>query len=290
MGDLCFETELTVANIEDEALLGLDVLMKSKWGPVDLTLRDGIMLLGDHVINCTQIGQTDNHVRKVYVAENSEIPPRSEILIDVFVDRKQNDLIEREQNCLLEPSEDFSERYPLVMAPCLVDISKNVTCKARILNPYDYKRTLYQDAIIGSAEIVETKPITLFVCEDNTEIGHQNPTRRLKLLESNPVNWETNEGIIRTLSKKGTSDGGKSGNVPAHLMNMYENIAPGRTETEKQAIANLLESYSEHSPKMKLIWVKKIFSSSVLRLERRYQLNNPKKSPYCICKRRKEIN
>ena len=74
LGDLCFEIEMIVANIEDEALLGLDVLMKSKWGPVDLKLKDGIMLLGDHVIQCTQIGHTNNHIRKIYVAENFDIP------------------------------------------------------------------------------------------------------------------------------------------------------------------------------------------------------------------------
>ena len=31
LGNLCFDTEMIVANIEDEALLGLDVLMKSQW-------------------------------------------------------------------------------------------------------------------------------------------------------------------------------------------------------------------------------------------------------------------
>ncbi|CAC5399366.1 unnamed protein product [Mytilus coruscus] len=68
LGSLCFSTELIVANIEDEALLGLDVLMKSQWGPAEIKLIDGIMLLGGHVIQCTQIGQTNKLIRKIYVA------------------------------------------------------------------------------------------------------------------------------------------------------------------------------------------------------------------------------
>lgn len=40
LGDLNFDIELIVADIEDEALLGLDVLMKAEWGPADLRLSD----------------------------------------------------------------------------------------------------------------------------------------------------------------------------------------------------------------------------------------------------------
>ncbi|CAC5365998.1 unnamed protein product [Mytilus coruscus] len=179
LGNLCFSTEMIVANIEDEALLGLDVLMKSQWGPADIKLTDGIILLGGHAIHCTQIGQTNKLIRKIYVADNYEIPPRSEILIDVFVDRFQDDSPETVQDCILEPSENFSERFSLVMAPCLVNISQNVTCKTRIMNPYDYKKTLYQDTVIGSAEVVEHEPKILLECEDTLEVNNQNAMRRL---------------------------------------------------------------------------------------------------------------
>jgi hypothetical protein len=47
--------------------------------------------------------------------------------------------------------------------------------------------------------------------EDSDEIKNINPTRRIKLGESKPVTWTTNAGIIRNLSKKGTTDGGKGG-------------------------------------------------------------------------------
>ncbi|CAC5392466.1 unnamed protein product [Mytilus coruscus] len=164
LGNLCFSTEMIVANIEDEALLGLDVLMKSQWGPADIKLTDGIILLGGHAIHCTQIGQTNKIIRKIYVADNYEIPPRSEILIDVFVDRFHDDSPETVQVCILEPSENFSERFSLVMAPCLVNISQNVTCKTPIMNPYDYKNTLYQDTVISSAEVVEHEPKMLLEC------------------------------------------------------------------------------------------------------------------------------
>lgn len=244
LGDLCFETELIVANIEDEALLGLDILMRSNWGPADISLKDGNMMLGDHVIPCTKIGHTKTEIRKIYVAENYEIPPQSEVIIDVFVDRNENDLVASNENYLLEPNEHFSDRFSLIMAPSLVDLSCNVTCKARILNPNDQKCTIYQDTIIGTAEPITSDPTILFKCEDTSEVNNYDSMRQLKLNETKPVKWETNEGIIRCLSKKGTADGGKSGNVPSHLYNMYENIAPGYSQIEKQSIADLLVSHS----------------------------------------------
>ncbi|VDI73970.1 Hypothetical predicted protein [Mytilus galloprovincialis] len=134
LGNLCFDTEMIVANIEDEALLGLDVLMKSQWGPADIKLTEGIILLGGHAIHCTQIGQTNKFIRKIYGEAYYEIPPRSENFVDVFIDRLDDDSPETVQDCILQPTEKFSERFPLVMAPCLVNsnssqanISQDVT-------------------------------------------------------------------------------------------------------------------------------------------------------------------
>jgi hypothetical protein len=57
-------SELIVAEIEDEALLGLDILMKGKGGPADIKLTEGLILLDGIAIPCTQIGQPEP-VRKI---------------------------------------------------------------------------------------------------------------------------------------------------------------------------------------------------------------------------------
>jgi hypothetical protein len=38
LGNFNFETELIIADIEDEALLGLHILMKAEWRPADQRL------------------------------------------------------------------------------------------------------------------------------------------------------------------------------------------------------------------------------------------------------------
>lgn len=48
LGEFCFENEVIVADIEVEALLRLDVLLKAGWGPAAIDLSEGIMLPGGH--------------------------------------------------------------------------------------------------------------------------------------------------------------------------------------------------------------------------------------------------
>lgn len=110
IGKLEFETEIIVANIEDEALLRLDVLMKSDWGPADLRLSDGIMLLGGTTIPCIKFDQS-GPVRQIHVADNVDISPRSERIIVVFVDRFDDDPTDVPKNFVLKPKDDLYKNF-----------------------------------------------------------------------------------------------------------------------------------------------------------------------------------
>jgi hypothetical protein len=41
---LTLDSEVIIAEIEDDALLGLDILMKGEGGPADIKLTEGIIL------------------------------------------------------------------------------------------------------------------------------------------------------------------------------------------------------------------------------------------------------
>ncbi|CAG2241471.1 unnamed protein product [Mytilus edulis] len=242
LGNLSLAKELVVAEIEDEVLLGLDILMKGEMGPADIKLTEGVILLNGVTIPCIQIGQPEP-VRKVRAADNFIIPPQSEILIDVFVDKTENDPISPPQDYLIEPSPKFIESHPVMMASSLVDICHDVTNKVRLINPFDREVQINQDTVVGLAEKVEDQPIILFSSENTKDSTNFDSVRRIKL-ESNPVTWQTNEGIIRNITKKGTTDGGKSGVVPPHLIDLYTEASEGRSESEHEAIANLLHKYT----------------------------------------------
>ena len=81
--------------------------------------------------------------------------------------------------------------------------------------------------------------------EDMTEINNFNQVRRLKEQEkSNPVQWETNTGIIRNISKKGTADGGKSGIVQPHLQDLFQKSTEECSPEESQIMAELFQKFS----------------------------------------------
>ncbi|CAC5374784.1 unnamed protein product [Mytilus coruscus] len=208
--ELDFNIELVVANIEDEALLGLDVLMKADCGPANLKLSDGIMLLGGTSIPCKQIGLPEK-VRKVRVADNFTIPPRSEMLIDVFIDRFEIDQSSQSQDFVLESNADVLQKFPIIMAPTVVNLEKDVTCIVRVMNPFDQQFELHQDTVLGEAEQLTTETKVLVECEDIEEITNFPSVRRIKLADAQPVQWETNTGIIRNLTKRELLIGGRVG-------------------------------------------------------------------------------
>ena len=156
------EEELVVAEIEDEALLGLDILMKGPGGPADIKLSEGIILLNGCTIPCIQNHQP-SRLRKVSAADDFQVPARSEVIIDVYVEREDEDCGKKPQEYVVEPLETFSERHPLVMAASLVEISGSVTSQVRVMNPSEEELVIHQNTEIGEAEKLDTEPIMLLV-------------------------------------------------------------------------------------------------------------------------------
>jgi hypothetical protein len=84
LGKLTLDSEVIIAEIEDDALLGLYILMKGEGVPADIKLTEGIILLNKTKIPCIQIGQPET-LRRVRSADHFVIPPKTEMIIDVFI-------------------------------------------------------------------------------------------------------------------------------------------------------------------------------------------------------------
>lgn len=154
LGEYEVQKEAIIADIEDEALLGFDVLGGSDNGPADILLSRNVIKLDEVEIPCFQIGRS-NYTRKVIAAVDTTIPSQSEALLNVYVDRVEEDDYDTEANYLVEPSEKFRENYDLVMASTLLDINRGPVGQVRILNPYSTNITVRQDAEVACAERIE---------------------------------------------------------------------------------------------------------------------------------------
>jgi hypothetical protein len=143
--------------------------MKSEKEPADIKLSEGVVLLNGFMFPYVQRGHSDS-VRKVVSAENVIIPPQSEIIVDVLVERTDKDYLSDSQELLIALNQKFIEKYPVLMANCLVYIKSDVTSKVRILNLFDKEVYLIQDTVVGAAEKVESPQITL--CPFENEVRH----------------------------------------------------------------------------------------------------------------------
>ena len=126
--------EVVIAEINDEVLLGMDILKGKDGKPADIILSQSKIILNGHEINCQHYPQICD--RKVRAAEDYNIQGHTEQIIDAFVERCKSDDSLSSSDFIVEPSRNFIENFPLVMAPCLIDINYAPTVKVRVMNPF----------------------------------------------------------------------------------------------------------------------------------------------------------
>ena len=243
IGTLELEQEVIVAEIEDDVLLGLDVLKRGDEGPCFIDLDEGQITINGVTIQCTS---QSNNVRKVTVADDYEVPANSEMIVDVFVERNQSDNSMTGTEFLIEPCKQFMEDHPLVVSSTLVDIGREVTSKGRIMNPYDKGWTIHQNTVWGSAETqrVQNKPWILLPSAGENDQDDFSHVRRIKLdVPTKPVDWETNVDLIRSQAMAGSAGSGKSGIVAQHFEHLHDQATTDLNDMDKTSVAQLLAKY-----------------------------------------------
>ena len=176
LGSLKLVQQIIVANIEDDCLLGLDVLMKSDLGPADIKLSENKVLLNGIDIPCTKIS-TDKVVRTVRAIDDVIIPAQSERIVDVMIDFPENDVSDEtldisSHDYIIEPSPQFQQNYNLDMASTLVNDRDREFVPVRILNTQKTDVTIKQHDIIGEAEICEGDRIVKVLDAENESEDH----------------------------------------------------------------------------------------------------------------------
>ena len=242
LGALKFDKELIIAEIEDECLLGMDILQNDTEGPGDVLLSQGLIILRGVEIPVVQIGIDKNSVRRVVSADHFVIPGYSEAIIDVCIQRTEDDDDSDNTEFIVEPTQNFYDRYPLQMATTLVDIKNKVTTSLRIMNPFPNAVSINQDADIARAE-QRLGPIKFLAFEESVEDTTRNSAVR-RIQVPNKVKYETtdvqisNNGVNATKSIS-TED------MPTHLRDLFQKSTENKTLAEKMEIAEILHKYKD---------------------------------------------
>ena len=168
LGSLQIDRSFEVAQIEDEALLGIDILQNGKGGAADISLKDGLIHWQGVSIPCVQVGM-HKATRTVKVADHYTVPPLTEVILDVFVQPECIDHHMIRQEMIVEPTDNFTEKYGLMMAPTIVDTKSNPTVKVRIMNPGVSPVSLNQDARIAEAYPIQMESEENILLQNNAE-------------------------------------------------------------------------------------------------------------------------
>ena len=242
--------EAVTADLNDEVLLGMDILKGMGGKPADIILSQNKIILNGQEINCRHYPQICN--RRVRAAENYQIQGHTQQIIDAFVEWYESDDGLLNSDFIVEPSQNFKENLPLVMAPCLVDINYAPTVKVRIMNHFPTNASIKAETIIGTAEILTNPPQIFQACENEHEEGNSSCARRLQF--SHPHNLLCNVNTVKAQNSAPTEvtttkslfshfPPEKQEDVPPHLQKRFEESSEGRSQRETTVIKKLLSEY-----------------------------------------------
>ncbi len=227
LGPLKLKKLLLVTDIEDDVLLGADILLQDESGPADLILSEGTLKLQGMNIPLHQVGVV-KATRRVSVADHYVIPEQSEAILEAHIDRHGHG-----DDCLLvEGTEEFLESHTLAVAPCLVDATDQVTVKVRVINPFDKPISVKQDTIIGHAVPVCKDDVQVLVDqEDPEEEDNHVWVRRVKFHQ-----FSNSSDCVRRTSEKSP----ELKKPPAHLAELFSRTSEDMSLHEKNMYTDML--------------------------------------------------
>ena len=252
LGRALIDSELIVADITDDILIGADVLQDPPVGPVIIDLvKEKITLQGLSIPIVMIDGQ--HRFRKVVAADFLTIPAKSEAMVDVHVDRDEDD--ERNKIVMIEQSPTLSEKWNLALAACLVDVGDSATVKIRLLNPCWDDVIIPPYTILGYAQPYKSETIPLFDTESD-DTCNRNRVRRIKLCKSDIQSCKGNKRKHCKKDSSVTFNRGNSENptirevsescdVPAHVQDLFQKASEGHDQPTKEELAKLLIEFQD---------------------------------------------
>lgn len=245
-GPLYLEKKLLVADITDDILIGADVLLGDKAGPADLLFSRQIIIFRNVEIPIEVDGYP--RVRKVTMADTCVLPPMSESLVDVYVERLED---EKDSDFVIEPCKSLAEKYQVVMASSVTDINRSITHKVRILNPFMDTVVIPQDTVVGQAEVAG-EIVVFDEMEDANSAGNVSAVRRVHLCSK--VSEVSQNGVqpVKTVNTDSTSEDETEESldlskfeVPEHLQTLFKETCAGKSEEQVHVVAQFLSKYQD---------------------------------------------
>ena len=222
LGPLQLKKEIIVAEIQDEGLLGIDILQNEANGPADILLSQGILKLQYKIIPAGS--------KRIRCLNDYIIPPNNEIIIDTAIVKNKAD----EEIVSIEM---FLELSPVLMADHLI-MARSLDGKIQArMNPHQSEAQLRRHTIVGHLE-----PINGDICCLSREENEPNTAgRRIQL---RPF-WTAPEEIKIKLrsGKPELISPEQDVKVPHYLDELYKCSSTGKSKVEMKSISSMLRKF-----------------------------------------------
>jgi transposase InsO family protein len=230
LGPVIVEKVATVAEIEDEVILGVDILFSDESGPADLLLSDSTLIYKGHPLKLEVVGLKQNFCR-VMAADTYIIPGMSEMMVDACIEDTPELILTSKLNVLVEPAVTPADDHDFLVAPCIISPADATVNQIRVMNPYPDQVKVHKNQLLGYAEEFDGDIGTMFEYEDTKCTDNLDPVRRIAMQENN---CEIPSQQHPTPKE----------DLPSYLEPLIKNLQV-QDEDNESAVAQLLSSYSD---------------------------------------------
>jgi len=225
IGDATYSKDYLITDIDDDILLGMDILQPTGGREADIMLSEGILRLGNNLV---PISGYEPRARQVRIKHTVEVDPFSEHIVEVDISGRTGTIVMVEgQKNNFTVDEEETQQFFAVSKTLVDDSHKKIY--VRILNPCNTSCSINQGTVIASAYEVELID-TLLEEENPNERDNFDHVRRIQYSESDP--GETRPSDLTT-------------DIPLHLKEMFQKATLNCTPDEGEELKQLLCKYSE---------------------------------------------
>lgn len=205
IGTKIYDQNVLIADIANDGILGMDFLVDHQ---CDVLLSQNKLKIKGEIIQCFHYASSAKSSYRVAIQETVEVPASSEIIVY----GKSSDPVFRGNTGLIEPYDQFVEKNGVLVARVIVNPDM-YNIPLRLINVQDKPCTLYEGAIVAHCHRIT----------DN--------------------NIQTSE-VVNSIAS-GSDESKKGGQLPSHLLDVYESSKEDLDENQRDEFKNLLIEYGD---------------------------------------------
>ena len=243
LGHVTLVREAYVGDVDDEILLGLDIIRDDPEGPMDVLNSQGVLLFKGEEIPMLMVGCPKRALR-VSVLEDQVIPGLEERVIDAFIERPDEEYDTNiEDTMLVESEPEFIAARRCLVAPVIIKASGQCTAQVRVFNPFAEPTFLESGDLLGKLTTVNVVR-TIKDAEYQDEKNNEKCCRRVRVEKKSPR--EIKQHICQVRKElEASAPKSESEGIPEHLKKLVEKSSEGWSPKQKALIEKLLLRYQD---------------------------------------------